>query len=302
MAVCPKCGYKLRLIDWKPNCPKCGVNLNYYGADKKLQEEADVAEVEHARIQKKIDRLKASFVGSPLTIARIILSVLPLGALMLPLCTVSYSGPLIEQTTEKINAVTIVNLVSSLDFGKLGTMAGSSLLGKGFIGYAVALIALLLSMVMLVVGLVALMAAMGPKGNIRNIFNNCASLVMAGVSAAAFSVFSKEIASVFPEFFSGKLNFGIFVYMALILVLLALNIYLTINKVQVKYKQCYVGGIPVEEFQEELEKGTSIEELHKRMDVILAEREAERAAEAAKKEAERKAKEEAELAKKAGKL
>ena len=145
MAVCPKCGYKLRLIDWKPNCPKCGVNLNYYGADEKLQEEADVAEVEHARIQKKIDRLKASFVGSPLTIARIILSVLPLGALMLPLCTVSYSGPLIEQTTEKINAVTIVNLVSSLDFGKLGTMAGSSLLGKGFIGYTVALIALLLS-------------------------------------------------------------------------------------------------------------------------------------------------------------
>lgn len=301
MAVCPKCGYKLRLIDWKPNCPKCGVNLNYYGADEKLQEEADVAEVEHARIQKKIDRLKASFVGSPLTIARIILSVLPLGALMLPLCTVSYSGPLIEQTTEKINAVTIVNLVSSLDFGKLGTMAGSSLLGKGFTGYAVALIALLVSMAMLVVGLIALMAAMGPKGNIRNIFNNCVSLAMAGVSAAAFSVFSKEIASVFPDFFSGKLNIGIFVYMALICVLLALNIYLTINKVQVKYKQCYVGGIPVEEFEEELAKGTSIEELHKRMDVILAEREAERAAEAAKKEAERKAKEEAELAKKAGK-
>ena len=33
MAVCPKCGYKLKLTDWKPNCPKCGINLNYYGLE-----------------------------------------------------------------------------------------------------------------------------------------------------------------------------------------------------------------------------------------------------------------------------
>ena len=46
MAVCPKCGYKLKLTDWKPNCPKCGINLNYYGLEEKLQEEADVAEID----------------------------------------------------------------------------------------------------------------------------------------------------------------------------------------------------------------------------------------------------------------
>ncbi|MBO4341658.1 MAG: hypothetical protein J5870_01005, partial [Clostridia bacterium] len=61
------------------------------------------------------------------------------------------------------------------------------------------------------------------------------------------------------------------------------------------------GGIPVEEYEEELAKGTSMEELHARMDVILAEKAAERRDENARKEAERKAKEEEELARKAGK-
>lgn len=302
MAKCPKCGYHLKLTDWKPNCPKCGVNLNYYGLDERLQEEADAAELEHARIQKRIDRLRTSFVGSPLTIVRIILSVLPIGMVMLPLCTVTYSGPMIEMTTTKVNAVTLYNLASSLDFDSLSVMMKSSLVGKGFTGYAIALIALLLSVVMVVVSLIALTMAMGKKGNIRNIANNVISITLAIVSIVFFSVFSRNVGSVFPEFFSGSLSFGIFAYIASLVILLALNIYLTINKVEVKYKQCYIGGIPIEEFNEEIEKGTSIEELHERMNVILAEKEAERNAELEKKAAEKKAKEEEELARKAGKL
>jgi len=302
MANCPKCGYHLKLTDWKPNCPKCGVNLNYYGLDEKLQEEADAAEIEHAKIQKKIDRLRTSFVGSPLTIARIFLSVLPIGMVMLPLCTVSYSGPMIEMTTTKVNAITLYNLASSLDFDSLSVMMGSSLVGKGFTGYAVSLISLLLSVVMVIISLIALTMSMGKKGNIRNITNNVISITLAVVSVIFFTAFSKNIGTVFPEFFSGSLSFGIFAYIASLVILLALNIYLTINKVEVKYKQCYIGGIPVEEFNEELEKGTPIEELHDRMNVILAEKEAERNAELERKAAERKAKEEEELARKAGKL
>ena len=33
MANCPKCGYKLRMIDIKAECPKCGVNLNEVQCD-----------------------------------------------------------------------------------------------------------------------------------------------------------------------------------------------------------------------------------------------------------------------------
>ena len=35
-ATCPKCGGKLRLIDWRPNCPHCGVNMIYYGLEDRL--------------------------------------------------------------------------------------------------------------------------------------------------------------------------------------------------------------------------------------------------------------------------
>jgi hypothetical protein len=302
MAKCPKCGGHLRIIDWKPNCPHCGVNITYYGLEEELQREADAAEVEHAKVQKRIDRLKTSFVGSPLTIVRIFLSVIPLGMLMLPLATVNYCGPFIEQTSSNINAVTLYNLVSSMDFDSLFTMMNSTVLGKGFTGYFVALGCTLLSVVMVLISLIALMGAMGKLGNIRNITNNCITIGLAVAAIVGFNMFAGNINSVFPEYFSGSVMYGAYAYVASLVVLLAINILLTVKKVEVKYKQCYVGGIPVEEYEEELAKGTSIEELHERMDVILAEKAKIRQEEAAKKAAEKEAEEEKEMARKAGKL
>ncbi|MFU2400317.1 MAG: hypothetical protein ACM67T_01060, partial [Clostridiales bacterium] len=118
MANCPKCGARLKLTDWRPTCPHCGINLIYYGMEERLLEDADKAESEHAVFQKKLDRLKASFIGSPLTIVRIILSILPIGALMLPLANVSFWGPFFEKNVS-VNAITIYNTVSALDFDAL---------------------------------------------------------------------------------------------------------------------------------------------------------------------------------------
>ena len=301
MAKCPNCGYSLKLTDWRPDCPKCGINLVYYGLDERLQEEADKAEIEHVRVQRKIDRLKASFVGSPFAIIRIFLSLLPIGALMLPLCSVTYSGPFIEQSTSKINAISLYNLVSSLDFDSLITMTGSKLVGKGFTGYAVSLICVLLSAVMVLISLFALVAANGPKGKIRNIINNCVSIALAVVSIVFFLSFSSNISSVFPEFFSASLQFGIFIYLFALALLLGINILIAVKNIPVKYKQCYIGGIPSEEYDEMIANGVPLEEIHAKMDKILAEREAERVAEIQRKAAEKKAKEEEELARKAGK-
>ena len=76
--------------------------------EERLLEDADKAESEHAVFQKKLDRLKASFIGSPLTIIRIVLSLLPIGALMLPLANVSFWGPFFEKKVS-VNAITIYN-------------------------------------------------------------------------------------------------------------------------------------------------------------------------------------------------
>ncbi len=276
MAKCPKCGRKLTLFDWRPNCPGCGINLVYYGMEERLLQEADAAEAEHAKLQKRIDRLKASFVGSKLTIARIFLSILPIAALLLPLCSVTYSGPFIEQTTTNVNAIEIYNLVSSLDFDALFTMIGSSLLGTSFIGYAGALVCILLSLVFVIVSLVMLMLACSPKGNPRNITLNCITILLATASAVLFTVFSNGITAVFPEFVSGKLGIGIFVYIALLVVLLVMNIVIAKKGVDVKYKQCFVGGIPAEEYFELVEKGTDIDVIHEMMAKALEDKAAEK--------------------------
>ena len=265
MAKCPKCGRKLTIFDWRPNCPGCGVNLVYYGMEERLLKEADAAEAEHARLQKRIDRLKASFVGSKLTIIRIVLSVLPIAALMLPLCTVNYSGPFIEATTTSVNAIEIYNLVSSLDFGALFTMIGSDLLGPSFIGYLGALLCILLSLVFVIVSLVMLMLACSPKGNPRNITLNSIAIVFAVASIVFFNKFSSGISAIFPEFISGSVGIGIYVYIAMLVLLLAINIVIAKVGVKVKYKPCFVGGIPSEEYFELVKKGTDIEVIHKMM-------------------------------------
>ena len=273
MANCPKCGRKLTLLDWKPNCPECGVNLVYYGMEERLMDEADKAEAEHARLQKRIDRLKASFVGSKLAIVRIILSVLPIAALLLPLASISFNGPYIEATTTSINAIEIYNLVSSLDFDALFTMIGSGVVGSSFIGYAGALVGILLSLVFVILSLLLLMLACSPKGCVRNLIMNSLAIVAAVVSIVMFTQFANGITAVFPDFVTdASIGFGIFVYIGMLALLLGLNIYLTINKIEVKYKQCYVGGIPAEEYFELVEKGTDKETLHKMMAEALAEK------------------------------
>lgn len=273
MAKCPKCGRKLTLFDWKPNCPECGVNLVYYGMEERLMDEADHAEAEHARLQKRIDRLKASFVGSKLAIVRIILSVLPIAALLLPLASISFNGPYIEATTTTINAIEIYNVVSSLDFDALFTMIGSGVVGSSFIGYAGALVGILLSLVFVILSLVLLTLACSPKGCVRNLIMNSLAIVAAVVSIVMFTQFANGITAVFPDFVTdASIGFGIFVYIGMLALLLGLNIYLTVNKIEVKYKQCYVGGIPAEEYFELVEKGTDKEILHKMMAEALAEK------------------------------
>lgn len=297
MAKCPKCGRKLTLFDWRPNCPECGVNLVYYGLEDKLLDEADAAEAEHAKLQKRIDRVKASFAGSKLTIIRIVLSLLPVVALLIPLCEVSFKAPFMGEKTTAVNLIALINVFTGLDFDGLFAMLGSATLSSVFIGYAGALLSITLSLVFVLVSLFALVAACGPKGNVRNITLNGIAIVFSVASIVFFSVFSSNAAKVFPNgYLSGKIGVGIFVYIAALVALLVLNVVIAKKGTPVKYKQCFVGGIPAEEYFELVEKGTPKEEIRKMMNEALDAIEAKKAAEEAEKLAAEKAAKEAEEA------
>ncbi|MBR4728384.1 MAG: hypothetical protein IK080_10905 [Clostridia bacterium] len=285
MAHCPKCGRNLTLLDWKPTCPNCGVNLVFFGAEERLQDEADVAEAEHARVQRRIDRLKASFVGSKYSIVRLILSLLPLAALMLPLCSVTFQGPLIAERTSSVNLITLYNLASSLNFDALFTMAGAKSVGTAFTGYAVALIGVLLSAVLVLVSLILLMMASAPRGNRRNLTMNTLTILLAVAAVVGFTVFARQIHAVFPDYVSGSLKIGAFVYLLTLAALLAINIVITVKKPPVKYKQCYVGGIPAEEYEAMVAQGVDKAEIRKMMEEAMVKRYEEKLRAEAEKEA-----------------
>lgn len=274
MAKCPKCGRKLTILDWKPNCPKCGVNLVYYGMEERLMAEADAAEAEHARTQKKMDRLKAAFISSPLTIIRIVLSVLPIAMLLLPLANITFVGPFISERTSTIDLLKLIDFIPNLDFEGLFLMMGSDIasIGTGFLGLFGSLAALLLSVVLVIVSLLMLTMSCGKLGNLRNLSLNSLAIISAVASVVIYHfVFAKNMMEAFEGFVKGaSVQWGAYVYIAALVLLLGINIVLAVKGIDVKYKQCFVGGIPAEEYFELVKKGTDTDTIHAMMAEALA--------------------------------
>lgn len=270
MANCPKCGAHLKLTDWRPTCPHCGINLIYYGMEERLLEDADKAESEHAVFQKKLDRLKASFIGSPLTIIRIVLSLLPIGALMLPLANVSFWGPFFEKKVS-VNAITIYNAVSALDFDALFKYIGSSFFGSTFLLYFISLVTILLSAVLSPFSSASLCSRWHARSAaIPATTLNSIMIVLATVSIVCFNFFSKDLAKFFPDVFSGSVGFGAYVYLGTLVALLVINIVIAKVGVKVKYTETFIGGIPSEEYFEYVKQGMSTHAIRKMMAEIDA--------------------------------
>ncbi|MBQ7542515.1 MAG: hypothetical protein IJT44_09525 [Clostridia bacterium] len=259
MANCPKCGKKLRLYHWRPECPFCGVNMVYYNSNDRMLAETEVAEIEHAHSQPRIDRAKAAFFGSSPAIARIVLSALPIGALFLPLGGTASAA---------YNAIRIYQYISDAGF--------DSILDGAFSGNAAALSLLLLlfSAVLILVCLICLPMSLGRHGKARNLILNLLLFGSAAASAVAFVVYG------------GRLMIGAFVYLFLLLAILVYNLVLAKKGLKIKYTVCYIGGLPSEEYFKMMEDGVSELEIRKKMVEALTVMQNEARAKEAREEAE----------------
>lgn len=268
MAQCPKCGKKLRVADWRQNCPHCGVNMIYYGSNDRLMAETEAAEIEHAKFQPSIDRAKAAFFGSPQAIARVVLSVLPIGALFLPLLTTGEAGA-------AYNAIGVYQTVSEADLGGLANMA------LGGDKLPLALFCLLFSAVMILVCLICLVMSLGPRGKTRNLILNLL-LTGSGTAAAVLGVAA-----------GGRLGIGGYLYLLLTAAITVYNLILAKKGLPVKHTVCLIGGLPSEEYFDLVASGASELEIRKRMVTALTAMQEEvrrkAAEEEAKAEAERQA-------------
>lgn len=298
-ATCPKCGGKLKITDWKPNCPHCGVNMVYYGMEERLLLDADRAEAEHARTQVKFDRLKASFVGSKLAIARIVFSVLPIAGLFLPLAKFGFTAPY-AQFDGSVNVISLYNLLSSrLDFDSLFAMLGSELMGPTFILFAVSVVCILLSAVGVLAHLICLTMACGPKGKQRNYTFDILTLLLSGASAVMFALFSGKVSAMFPDVVhTSVLGFGAIVYLVLLVACFVVDILCFKKGIEVKYKPCFVGNIPADEYFQLVKDGVPIEQIRAVMAERTAAKEAAKKAEEEAKKAEEESKKAAEEAEK----
>lgn len=270
MANCPKCNEHLGLKDWRQHCPHCGANIVVYDLQERLMQEADVAEVQYYHFQKRIDRVKASFIGTKLAIARIVTSLIPVGALFLPLVKAAAKAPF-KDFSGGISALTIYNSVDQFNDEVLNALfaAENKIPSMFLIASAVLLV---LSILLTVLHLIFLTLSCSPKGKPRNMAFDILILLTSIGSAVAFAAM--------PDgglITNGSLFVGAFLYIALQIVNVVID-FLTIKQgIPVHHKQCFVGGIPIEEYFE-MEKTMSREQIreeqYRRLQAIQDENEA----------------------------
>ena len=261
MAVCPHCGRKLRLADWRPECPGCGVNLIYYDSNRRLLDESEKAEKEHALFQPRIDRAKAAYAGNWKAILRIVLTLLPVGALFLP--TIKLTGNSMNPDNSA-NAIGIFGYIGDNNIGKV--------LGSGMAGIVIAVF--LLSVAMILVNLILIIMSLGKHGKVRAVVLYGVMLVSA---AAALILFIPGVkAGTLPGVeYDMAPGIGAYLYVALQALSFVWNLLLVIRGIPVKYTQCLIGGLPSEEYFRYVEEGMSRSDIQRKMLKALAEMEEE---------------------------
>ncbi len=236
-SYCPKCGYKLSMIDTKPECPVCDINLVYYGIEETLKKEADIAEFEHACLQPRFDRLKAATIGSPLAIVRLMLSILPLVAALVPMGVITINLPYFTDNVT-VNLISVITKVfMNLDVDYLFAMLGSETVGGVYIVYVAALLCFVIALLACVVNVVNLAFSCGKKGIQRNVITAAIGIVFTVISAVLFSVWCSGLSAAYPEVFSGAaVPWGALLMCVAFIAQIVINIVYKKKGIKVKYK------------------------------------------------------------------
>lgn len=231
MARCPKCNRKLHIWNVKAECPDCGVNIANYDWERRLEEDAVIAEEAFAKLHETMKRFKYSFVGTKLRIARIPISVLPLFSFLLPLGTMAVSIPFYEDKIS-LNAINIVLNILKIDIGGLFKLPFSDIIGDAGLMFVLALALVVLSVLSLLVSLGFLMLNF-KKFNSKGLFitNLVASLMMLA-SSFCFGNFGSIVAgSTISEALQAGPGWGVYVSAALFLTSAITNLCVSLQPV-----------------------------------------------------------------------
>ena len=235
MAKCPKCGHHLRLIDVSQNCPKCGVNIRFYNFEETFYREAKYAELSRAGISAKIRRLKASFLGSKLTKARLAVMLLPLLSLLVP------SGKFIlslifKQAEISLGAIGLFTLVSGGGLNFVLGMKDAAVSGAAFSALIAALAAYILTAVFAVAVLLTSLLGFISIKNMQKIACTFSALGIAG-AVAAMILTARVAAMPATPVLSGKMGYGLLLTSVMFGVTFAVNLLLCLKGIPVEYDE-----------------------------------------------------------------
>lgn len=189
-AKCPECGHTLKLWNAKAECPECGTNIPNYQWEKRLNEDADIAENAFAKMHYKTANFKSAVAGSKLRIVRLVMTFAPLIALVLPLYNFTLSLPF-RHTEESVSFLTfILNYLLKVDIGSVLKLLGGEVLGGATLKVVIACVLLLVAVVCGVSNFFVLLIS-GIKMRYRlNIALNFISTVSWTVAAVFFAQFT----------------------------------------------------------------------------------------------------------------
>ena len=272
MANCPKCGEHLRMVDWKQHCPHCNCNIVIYDVQERLMQDADKAEVQHYHFQKRINRMKAAFVGSKLAIVRIFTSLIPIVAIVVPWLKGEFKEPFVE-FEGLFTLFSLTDMLESFDFdGILGLLNAAD--GKtALIFLAAAILMLVLSVVFMLVHFGCLTMACGKHGKLRNYIFDILMLVLCGGATVLLMAVPEN------PYFNIGFVIAPFVYFLLLGVNFGIDIAIFKQGIEVKYEDCVVGGIPIDEYFKMVEDGIPQEEIRQEMYRRLTEMQLQKEAE-----------------------
>ncbi len=235
MANCPKCNYKLKLTDWKPECPKCGVNMLYYGMEDRLRAEADQAEYQHAKLQPRIDRIKAAIYGSKLSIARLIACVLPVFMTLVPILYIRLSGPYIDRGVS-FNLIGLITFFTNyFDLDSIKTLLTSTGYSGTTIFFTVTTLTfVLITLIALIYFLLQALSCSG-KWFRRNIIFAVIQIVLSIACMTASILFSAELNKTMHVYARSVFMPGLILIIAAYAAVVFINIKYKKDNIQVKY-------------------------------------------------------------------
>lgn len=272
MANCPKCAEHLRMVDWKQNCPHCGCNIVLYDIQERLMQDADKAEIQHAHFQKKIDRMKASFVGSKLAVVRIFTSLIPLAAIAVPWLSGSFKAPFVP-FEGNFGLFSLLDMLETIDTDALLSLLNTSDGKLPLLLLLISIVLFLLSAVVLLVRFGCLTMACSKKGKLRSYIFDITMLVMCVAASVLLMVVPDN-----PYFNIGFVIAPI-VYLLLLIINFVVDVAIYKKGIVVNHAPCFVGGIPIDEYFKMLEDGTPQEEIRQEMYRRLTEMQLQKEAE-----------------------